>query len=235
MASEYLKWKYRDVKPETRRTLTPEERRRNWWHYHKWHVVLGAVLLLAALDIGRAALGIGTVRADYQLAYVGSASLPEDTVAAVEDALATLGEDLNGDGRVRVQLNQYVIGVDEGGDASYAAANRVRLMADLEVGESAFFLLETPETFQKDYEVLCRADGSAAAADEAGYYVAWRDCPVLAALPLGGYETIHLGARVSGDSQALLGALSLARRSPDEAYAAPYAAFWNTLTEGAGT
>ena len=48
MASEYLKWKYRDVKPDE----PPPERSKkdklaNWLHYHKWWIVVWAVLLLA--------------------------------------------------------------------------------------------------------------------------------------------------------------------------------------------
>ena len=64
MASEYLKWKYRDVKPEEKRELTPAEKRANWWHYHKWHVALGAVLLLAAGSILWHVLGVGQPHPD---------------------------------------------------------------------------------------------------------------------------------------------------------------------------
>ena len=41
MASEYLKWKYRDVKPDEPIRLTRKEKALNWWHYHKWYVLLG--------------------------------------------------------------------------------------------------------------------------------------------------------------------------------------------------
>ena len=45
MASEYLKWKYRDVQPERAVELTSQQKRANWWYYHKWHVLLGAGLI----------------------------------------------------------------------------------------------------------------------------------------------------------------------------------------------
>ena len=55
MASEYLKWKYRDVKPRETKELTPAEKRKNWWHYHKWHILTGVVLAAAlALIMSRA-------------------------------------------------------------------------------------------------------------------------------------------------------------------------------------
>ena len=91
MASEYWNQKFKDVKPEEKRQLTGKERWQNWWHYHKWHVVIGVVLLVIVLDIGKDVLGIGKVQPDYQIAYVGESVLPDDTVAALEQAIAALG------------------------------------------------------------------------------------------------------------------------------------------------
>ena len=51
MASEYLKWKYRDVKPRETKELTPAEKRKNWWHYHKWHILTGVVLAAALASL----------------------------------------------------------------------------------------------------------------------------------------------------------------------------------------
>lgn len=110
MASEYLKWKYRDVKPDEPVTLTSAEKRRNWWHYHKWHVSLGLILLAALISITCHAIGFGETKPDYQIAYVGTDPLPDDTVSAVENLFASLGEDLNGDGKVSVLLTQYAGG-----------------------------------------------------------------------------------------------------------------------------
>ena len=44
MASEYLKKKYQDVKPDAPVELTPAEKRRNWWYYNKWYVCAAAAL-----------------------------------------------------------------------------------------------------------------------------------------------------------------------------------------------
>lgn len=151
MASEYLKWKYRDVKPDTPVELTKQQRRRNWWHYHKWHVGIGVVLVLIVCNLVWSALT--QVRPDYQIAYVGEFPLSEEEAAAWEARLTALGADCNGDGKVIVQLNQYPTG-EGGGEPMYAYAYNMKLMADLDSCDSYFFLLEDPELFQTGYEIL---------------------------------------------------------------------------------
>lgn len=154
MASEYLKWKYRDVKPEKPASMTATQRRKNWWYYHKWHVLAAVVVLLIAADWAWNILS--QVRPDYQVAYVGSVPLGEGDGASWETQLAALGTDCNGDGKVVVQLNQYLT-AQEGPtseQAMYNYAANVKLLADLDERESYFFLLEDPEKFQADYEIL---------------------------------------------------------------------------------
>ena len=151
MASEYLKWKYRDVRPDVPVELTKKQRRRNWWHYHKWHVGIGVIIILIIGNLLWHA--VTQVHPDCQIAYVGAYPLSEEEAAAWEGRLSALGADFNGDGKVVVRLNQYPTG-GSGDDLMYAAASNVKLMADLDACESYFFLLEDPEGFQADYEVL---------------------------------------------------------------------------------
>lgn len=91
MASEYLKKKYRDVKPDPPLVLTKAQKRKNWWHYHKWHIAVAAVLLLSLGSIAWNVLS--RVEPDYRIAYVGTNALPDDTAAALEAGFAALGED----------------------------------------------------------------------------------------------------------------------------------------------
>jgi hypothetical protein len=154
-------------------------------------VVIGIVLLLIAGDIGWHVLGIGQVQPDYQVAYVGNGALPTDTVDALEQSLAALGQDCNGDGQVVVKVNQYVTKAASDDDsATYAAASTVKLMADLDSCDSYFFLLEDPEQFQKDYLILRRLDGELPSENDRDtdrYFLNWSDCPVLETLALGEY------------------------------------------------
>ena len=151
MASEYLKWKYRDVQPEQPVELTRKQRRQNWWHYHKWHVGIVVVLVLIVANLVWHAAT--QVHPDYQIAYVGAYPLSDEDAAAWEDRLSALGADANEDGKVIVRLNQYPTG-GSGDDLMYGAASNVKLMGDLDACESYFFLLEDPEGFQTNYDIL---------------------------------------------------------------------------------
>ena len=235
MASEYLKKKYQDVKPDVPRELTKAEKRKNWWDYHKWHVGI-ALLLLAVM--GNIVWDVfGQVKPDYQIAYVGSYRLPEEAAAAVETAFASLGEDLNGDGKVVAALKQYTFGSE---DPSTFAAAQVSLMGDVLECESYFFLLEDPEQFQREYHTLRRLDGTLPEEEEdsaEGTYLVWADCPVLAALELGEYSYGLMDSAMTGSNQELLSPLCLARRGfwteKASAYTEGCDELWNKLTEGA--
>lgn len=236
MASEYLKKKYRDVKPDAPVQMTAAEKRRNWWHYHRWYVGIVLLLLVIAGDIAWNALG--RVKPDYRIAYVGASRLPDDTAAALEAGFASLGEDLNGDGKVTAALTQYAS--SGGTDAGVAAAAEVSLLGDILECESYFFLLEDPEQFQREYHSLRRLDGSLP--DEDGgstgeTYLRWEDCPALAGLELGEYSYELMGRTVTGSSQELAARLYLARRGfwteKTAAYPEGCDALWNRLTEGA--
>ena len=87
--------------------MTKSQRRKNWWHYYKWYVIIGVILFAALIHIAGNAMGLFTKSPDLQIAYVGGNPLPEDTVTALEQLFAGLIEDFNRDGDVIVQVNQY--------------------------------------------------------------------------------------------------------------------------------
>lgn len=230
MASEYLLKKYQDVKPDEVRELTKEEKRRNWWHYHKWHVVIAAVLALCAGNILWNILGIGEIKPDYSIAYVGTTPLSEETAGALRDGLAAISSDLNGDGKVAVELQQYVsVNTGDSDSLYFAQAARVHLVADITDCKSYFFLLEDPAGFQEATSALCNLDGSLPADGDLtpdGKYVLWGDCPILAQIDLGA-------------AQETVSHLAFARRGFWNEKTVPNAAecdaLWESLTEGAKT
>lgn len=228
MASEYLKWKYRDVKPnEPSPPLTRKEKLANWFYYYKWWIVVWAVLLYIVGSILWDALGIGQVKPDYIFAYIGSSALSEECAASLETGLASLGSDVNGDGRVSVELRQYTVGYS--GDVEtamyYNYAADVVLAADLSQGESYFFLVEDPAGIQEAYQIFAQPDGSPPPDGDVSVedkVILWRDCPALAGLEVDQerMEGLWIGRRCFYDAEQ------------EQSHEAD-GAFWNTITKGA--
>ena len=222
MAGEYVRWLARDVKPMEKKELTPQEKRRNWWDYHKWHVVIAIVCLILAADLAFDVVRNARNEPDYTIAYVGVTALPGDLIEAVEEAVAEHGEDLNGNGKVQVELRQYVLYDGSGSnpalaleDTERSQASSLLLQGNIEAVESMIFLLEDPEFFRTSFPILCRTDGSLVEdtpdSDVPLYYL-WEDCPQLAGLELPNFEVPVIDGMVQGDSQAALGKLGVARR-----------------------
>lgn len=238
MASEYHKWVARNEKPAEKKELTKEEKWKNWWYYHKWHVVIAAAAVLLVVFMVADVLTNLQSEPDYQLAYVGYSSLPEDTVRALQDALAAMGEDLNGNGKVNVVVNQYVFSEEALAYESNQAA-QIQLMVDATNCTSFIFLMEKPEEFQKSFELLAYPDGTEPpmnAQPDEGLWYAWTDCPVLTGLELGGYSKVVVQETVTGENQQLLSGLYIARRiAPMNGFDTMEAnvAFWEKLTAGA--
>ena len=105
---------------------------KNWLHYHWFYLIVAAVVLWVGIGWLANALHWGETLPDYQIAYVGKSSLPEDTARAIESAFVQYGEDLNGDGIVSVKLNQYVSDTEDVENAStYALAAQMQFLSDM--------------------------------------------------------------------------------------------------------
>ena len=214
------------------RELTKEEKRANWWYYHKWHVIIGAVLFVSLLDILRNAFGIGKVKPDYSIAYVGSVQLNDDAVKALEAEFAALSPDMNGDGKVSVELLQY-IAADTGDSDTlyYAQAQQVQIVGDVTDNISSFFILEDPAGFQQMTQALCNLDGSLPAEGDLkadGKYLNWKDCPVLASLGRSALAGIDTPVDLSGMAFARRGYWGDAPENADSC-----SALWESLITGA--
>ena len=230
MASEYLKWKAQQEaqnrEPEEPVVLSRKDKIANWFHYHWMWLLIGAVLLTIVGTMLWNILGIGKVKPDYVFAYVAKEPLTEEQAVAFEEALASLGADVNGDGRVKVELCQYL--TRRSGDAETALffnqAADTKLLADMTRGDSYFYLTDDPKVLQRSYMILANADGSMPDEDDPDVtdkVFLWENCPALANLNL--------------DPDAFSG-LSLGRRWFSGKAASEHGAeevFWNLLTKGA--
>ena len=245
MASEYLKQKYKDVKPDEIIELTAEQKRRNWWDYHKYWVLLGAVALIGCVFLIRDIFF--RPEPDYQVGYVSRTALPEEVLETLQAQLEELGEDVNGDGRVMVELLTYNTGFDNVSmiDVDAASAGITRLTVDLSAGRVYILLMDDPGGFQGRIGALSYLDGAAPPLDDPTYgaadwremVYAWDDCPVLANMDLGTYTRFLDLSEQKVDGQEAVAGLYVGRRAAlNEGQKASFAAdeaLWLRLTEGA--
>lgn len=235
--------------PEPEREYTKKEKAQNWWHYHKWYVIIGAiaavVLAAAVHDV------VSKVKPDYRIGYVGSSDLPVDTVAALEQALAQFCDDRNGDGQVVVEIDQYNIDFNEETsttDAYSQMAGVTRLSADLSGTDGpCIYLLqdaEYAENFVQKTGALQYLDGTMPSEDPESddwtqMVYRWTDCPVLTGLELGTYTGLTLLDDEQGENQDVMAQLYLGYRAyyneETQQASAAFAVLWQTLTAGAET
>ena len=224
--------------------LTPRQKMDNWWHYHWLYVVAAIAGALIAGSIIKDT--VFRPRPDYQVGVVSRYELPVDTANALTEALTGFGEDLNGDGKVLVQLNQYTVDFhseETNADAYSQMAGVTRLSADLQSGGGTYvFLMEDPAGFEEQTGALQYLDGTvgdpdAPPADWENMVYRWEDCPALTALELGEYQGQTLMDDSTGSSQEYLKQFYVGRRGVwDPRQAEKFAGcadFWNALTAGA--
>lgn len=205
------------IQSEGCRKLSRAEKCRNWWHYYKWYVICGVVLFGIACDLIGNTLGLWHPSPDIQIAYVGETPLPQNTVAALEAAFASIGGDFNGDGKVTVKINQYASSSQNANPDAvyYGTASEITLIGDISDCESYFFLMDDPERFQREQQLLACPDGSCP--DKADHstddkVLLWSDCPALSGLELGSYSINIFGENITGSNQELLAELYIGRR-----------------------
>ncbi|MCM1385911.1 MAG: hypothetical protein NC231_01175 [Bacillus sp. (in: Bacteria)] len=205
------------IQSDSQKNMTKAERRKNWWHYYKWYVVCGIIMLLIVCNIVSTSLGLFDKSPDFQVAYIGTFELPADTVSALEKAFTSIADDFNGDGEIIVKINQYTTASEEPlSDVGYAAyTSEVALIGDIETCESYFFLMENPESIQKQYQILAAPDGSCPDENDDSVtdkVILWSDSPILPTVELGAYSVDILGQTATGDNQELLSNLFIGRR-----------------------
>ena len=234
----------KDLAPRKEKRYTRKEKWANWWDYNlKWVLLIGiAAAFVAYTFIGQYFF---VDKPDYNIAVVAPYYLPDDTVTALQNALAAYGEDRNGDGKVLVALNVYTLDYTDSETETESAAyltmaGTTKLAADVQGGLSSIFLLYDPAGFEESTGTLRYLDGSLPAPDSDDDWwnmvYRWTDCPVLASLDLGAYraDTTHAEG---GDSQEYLAPFYIGMRGAWNTATADNLAggeeLWQALTAGA--
>ena len=134
---------------------TPQQRRKekweNFWYYYKkpfWIIVFIIAAILIVTDPFHP-----TPKPDYTVGVIGSKYWSDELQTALENALTPYGEDLNGDGKVIVDVQYYLLPEDTSAmDPNELQANQVRLFGDVEA--SSFMLYLCDEYNAKNYAEL---------------------------------------------------------------------------------
>jgi hypothetical protein len=121
---------------------TKKDKFNNWWHYSKFTVIiLAVVILLVIITVYQI---LTQVKPDYEVGVVTSYNLSDQLSSVLTDTLEQYGSDLNGDGKVVVQVTCYVLSTDSSSsdDAQYNIAQQTKLTADLTTKENMIYIYD---------------------------------------------------------------------------------------------
>lgn len=125
--------------PEKEEALKPRTFREKWDNY--WYHYKGRTFLIAFLVVVFGVTGwqfVTKERPDYVVMMAFDKTISADIVYCVEDFLAPYGEDLNGDGKVIVDV--YDVSASSNPDAQ--KANATKIIAELQNGEIMLFIVD---------------------------------------------------------------------------------------------
>lgn len=148
------------MKEETRKKID------NFWYYYKIHVLVVVFILFVAgvfiKDI------VTKVDYDYSVAFVTEKMMTDEEISSIQNVLEKEAEDLNGDGEIHVEVQNYTIPQGDSADPQLVAAGQTKLTVDIQDGTSMIFFL-SPGCYEsyKDSGVL--------PADESEY-IKFSDC-----------------------------------------------------------
>ena len=157
---DQISMKKPQMKEETRKKID------NFWYYYKIHVLVVVFILFVAgvfiKDI------VTKVDYDYSVAFVTEEMMTDKEISSIQSVFEREAEDLNGDGEIHVEVQNYTIPQGDSADPQLVAAGQTKLTVDIQDGTSMIFFL-SPGCYEsyKDSGVL--------PADESEY-IKFSDC-----------------------------------------------------------
>jgi len=117
------------------------DKARNFWYYNKTMCIVLTLVLAAFLYVEFSG---PSEKFDYSVGVISGRYYTEPEKAALKAALESCGKDLDGNGKVAADVTYYTVTLGaENQDESLIGG----LDADLMMGVSGLFLLESPEAF----------------------------------------------------------------------------------------
>lgn len=128
--------------------LTPKQKRQNFWYYYKWWILSGiAILIIISVCVWQM---VTTVEPDYLCVLVTRDVLNDADVTSMELDMQKVAEDLNGDGKIKIQVENLALSQYAGGVRNpQAEMNSQKLMAYLVSADAMFYVFD--DTCYKDY------------------------------------------------------------------------------------
>jgi len=165
---------------------TPGDKLKNFWFYYKWWVLaIAAFVVIVGVALWQT---LTTPTPDVQVVLVTRDVMDDAAVAGLEQAMQPYARDLNGDGRVLVDvenlpLAQYVGGTTYG----MAETNTQKLMAYFVSADAMFYIFDQPcydrylhnlmDTADEDATFFAAPTFEAAGVDPDEHYWNWRSDP----------------------------------------------------------
>ena len=148
------------MKEETRKKID------NFWYYYKIHVLVVVFILFVASAFIKDI--VTKVDYDYSVAFVTEEMMTNEEISSIQSVFEREAEDLNGDGEIHVEVQNYTIPQGDSADPQLVAAGQTKLTVDIQDGTSMIFFL-SPGCYEsyKDSGVL--------PADESEY-IKFSDC-----------------------------------------------------------
>lgn len=122
-----------DPKPEGPKT--PKGKWENYWYHYKWHTI-GALFIVVVLAITIGQM-VNRDDPDYTIMLVTENGVPEGAVQRFAAELEAVGRDLDGDGKVEVQVMPITMG-----QGQLAAASAQQMVVHIAAADVLFFAFE---------------------------------------------------------------------------------------------
>lgn len=177
---------------------TPRGKWENFWFYNKWKVIIGAlVLVVVAWSV---ISSVTTVKADFTVGLLTEKTYPDSVLDALSGEMEKYGKDLNGDGKVVVQVAQFVLPGEASAKTSFSASSdmaqqqqnlqmlqayQAKWITDMSVGTSMILISDNANFMQQEktnriYSYLDGTTPSETATDYDKMRVPLEKCPKLA-------------------------------------------------------
>lgn len=122
-----------DHKPEQPKTFG--KKWENYWYHYKWQT-FGVVFAVVLLVVGIGQV-LGKNEPDYHIALVSDVYIPDTAVDKIQTAFQKYGRDVDGDGKVEVQVEKLDLSSQ---DPSVSSAAQMKLAAYLSSGDPMFYI-----------------------------------------------------------------------------------------------